>query len=105
MYTPCQQEAEAIISNEGSFKLCKKDVFRVRWDAHGNTHDPSFDEKESANFVANCIRALTEPMLASHFGSCIKCDVVFERYAKKLAAHLSKQKSSYYTMVISLRRK
>ncbi|XP_073288558.1 benzoate carboxyl methyltransferase-like [Primulina huaijiensis] len=105
VYTPFQQEAEAIIINEGSFELFKKDVFRVRWDAHGNTHGPFFDEKESANLVANCIRALSEPMLASHFGSCIKCDDVFERYARKVAAHMSKQKSSYYTMVISLRRK
>ncbi|XP_073158515.1 benzoate carboxyl methyltransferase-like [Henckelia pumila] len=108
MYTPCQREVEAIIMNEGSFELWKKDVFRVRWDAHRNsTHDPSFfDEKQSANLVANCVRAVTEPMLASHFGSCINCDVVFERYAKKLAAEhlLKQQKSSYYTMVISLRR-
>ncbi|XP_073152438.1 benzoate carboxyl methyltransferase-like [Henckelia pumila] len=107
MYTPCQREAEAIIMNEGSFELWKKDVFLLRWDAHGNTtHDPFFDEKQSAKLVANRVRALTEPMLVSHFGSnCMNCDVVFERYSKKAAEYLLKHKSSCYTMVISLRRK
>ncbi|XP_073038880.1 benzoate carboxyl methyltransferase-like [Primulina eburnea] len=106
IYTPCPQEVETIISNQGSFKLDKMDVYPVPWvpsrDVDG---DLLFEKMRGAKDVAGGIRAVVEPMLASHFGKVLNYDVVFEKYGKKLAEHLSKEKPSYFTIAISLRRK
>ncbi|GFP88563.1 benzoate carboxyl methyltransferase [Phtheirospermum japonicum] len=101
-YTPCLQEVEAIINGEGSFKLAKMDVVRVPWDA--TYDDVVFDPYKSGKRVAGTVRSFMEPMLASHFGSSI-VDAVFDMYANKMAKHLSKERSSYFTIVVSLNRK
>ncbi|KAK6143082.1 hypothetical protein DH2020_023430 [Rehmannia glutinosa] len=112
IYTPCKQEVEKVIQNEGSFNLNKMHVFRVRWDAHDDNivnddlqENPLFfDKHRSAKLVADCIRAFMEPMVACHFGGSI-VDELFRRYAEKLAEHLSIEKSSYFTILISLCRR
>ncbi|KAK6120744.1 hypothetical protein DH2020_045512 [Rehmannia glutinosa] len=99
IYTPCKQEVEAAIREEGSFTLDKLECFLVPWDAHvvknGNT---------DGELVANFIRAYTEPVIATHFGSSI-IDDLYGRYAKKLAEYLSKEEPSFFNMVISLTKK
>ncbi|KAL0339175.1 UNVERIFIED_CONTAM: Benzoate carboxyl methyltransferase, partial [Sesamum angustifolium] len=108
IYMPCEQEVKTVIQNEGSFNLEKLNVFQVSWDAQDNIVDeedsPVLDKHRSAKLATDCIRAFIEPMLAAHFGNSI-VDELFERYTKKVGEHLSKQKSSYFNIVISLRRK
>ncbi|PIN15875.1 Salicylate carboxymethyltransferase [Handroanthus impetiginosus] len=109
IYTPCQQEVETVIQNEGSFDLEKLHVFRVRWDAGYNVvddvqEDKLFNKYKSGKLVANCVRAFMEPMLASHFGGSI-IDELFVRYAEKVAENFSVEKSSFFNIVISLCRK
>nr|ANV28063.1 benzoic acid carboxymethyl transferase [Antirrhinum linkianum] len=110
IYSPCTREVEAAILSEGSFTLDRLEVFRVCWDASDYTvdddqQDPSiFDKQRSGKFVADCVRAITEPMLASHFGSTIM-DLLFGRYAKKMVEHLSVENSSYFSIVVSLSRR
>ncbi|KAK6162740.1 hypothetical protein DH2020_002581 [Rehmannia glutinosa] len=87
LYHPCLQEVEAIICSEGSFNLDKLEVFQVPWDSN--------DGYKSGKLVAGNVRAFMEPMLASHFGSSINVDDVFESYAKKMEEYLSKERSSY----------
>ncbi|KAK6162742.1 hypothetical protein DH2020_002583 [Rehmannia glutinosa] len=107
LYTPCAQEIEAIISNEGSFNLDKLEVYQVPWDANDDYNDTVFDKYKSGKLVAGNVRSFMEPMLASHFGGSINVDGLFDIYAKKMAEHLSKSKerSSYFIIVISLNRK
>ncbi|GFP88555.1 benzoate carboxyl methyltransferase [Phtheirospermum japonicum] len=104
MYTPCLQEIEAIIGDEGSFNLDKVEVVRVAWDAHKEYDDKVFDKNMSGKLVADGVRAFMEPMLTSHFCSSI-ADRVFDSYAERMAEHLSKERSSYFSPVISLTRK
>ncbi|KAL3635616.1 hypothetical protein CASFOL_020163 [Castilleja foliolosa] len=100
-YTPSLQEVEAIIGGEGSFNLDKMEVIMVPWDGHKEDDDNVFDEK----IVADCIRAIMEPMLVFHFGKSI-IDDVFDIYAKKIRKYFSKERSFYnFTPVISLYKK
>uniref|UniRef100_A0A5B7AMR4 Uncharacterized protein n=1 Tax=Davidia involucrata TaxID=16924 RepID=A0A5B7AMR4_DAVIN len=105
-YTPYKDEVKAIIQKEGSFNLDKLEVFEVNWDASDNDDDKHFvfDKYRSGKNVASCVRAVTEPMLASHFGDTI-IDNLFARYAKHAAVHLSMEKTKSFNIIISLTRK
>ncbi|KZV31438.1 S-adenosyl-L-methionine:carboxyl methyltransferase family protein [Dorcoceras hygrometricum] len=103
VYIPCQQEVESIINHEGSFKLKKIVSFAVCWDANKASDELPFDKNRSGKLVADSFRAFMEPLLVSHFGKFINCDVLFERFAEKMAEHLSKERSSYYMLSISLK--
>ncbi|XP_073271146.1 benzoate carboxyl methyltransferase-like [Primulina huaijiensis] len=115
IYTPCKQEVEALIHNEGSFNLDKFEHFLVPWDAHvehENTEDRasalgpkgSVPDYRRGKLVSDFIRAYTEPVLASHFGSSI-IDDLYVRYAKKLAEYLSTEKPLFFNVIICLSKK
>ncbi|KAG8391404.1 hypothetical protein BUALT_Bualt01G0184100 [Buddleja alternifolia] len=106
VYMPCQQEVEAIITNEGSFNLDEMETFLVPWDANGDdSEDLAFDKHRSGKFVSDCVRAFMEPMLSSHFGNSINIDGLFDRYAEKMAEHLSIERPKYFTILLSLSRR
>ncbi|KAL9175771.1 hypothetical protein ABFS82_02G133500 [Erythranthe guttata] len=109
VYAPSIQEIKTAIQSEGSFNLDKMEVVLVPLDANEdyNNYDNMVSDKNngSGKFVANYVRAFAEPMLVAHFGSSINVDVVFDVYAKKTDEHLSVERSSYFTPVISLTRK
>ncbi|EYU40286.1 hypothetical protein MIMGU_mgv1a009362mg [Erythranthe guttata] len=109
IYAPSIQEISTAIESEGSFNLDKMEVVLVPLDANedDNNYDNMVSNKNntSGKFVANYVRAFAEPMLVAHFGSSINVDVVFDVYAKKTDEHLSVERSSYFTPVISLTRK
>lgn len=54
--------------------------------------------------MAKKIRAVNEPMLIAHFGD-IFMDKLFERFAERVAEHISKEKLKFLDLVISLTRK
>ncbi|KAL0346482.1 UNVERIFIED_CONTAM: Benzoate carboxyl methyltransferase [Sesamum calycinum] len=107
IYTPSKQEVEAAILSEGSFTLYKLEDFLVPWDAHvehsnSNNHRP--DKYRSGELVSAFIRAYTEPILATHFGTSVM-DALYTRYAKKLAEYLSLETPTYFIHVVSLSKK
>ncbi|KAK6140569.1 hypothetical protein DH2020_025687 [Rehmannia glutinosa] len=102
LYTPCLQEVEAIISDDGSFNLDKMDIVHVPYDDYDEV---VFNKYKSGKTLAGNVRCFIEPMLVYHFGSSISVDSVFDIYAKKMADHLSNERPSYFTIVISLTRK
>ncbi|KAK1373615.1 Salicylate/benzoate carboxyl methyltransferase [Heracleum sosnowskyi] len=102
-YTPCIDELKTIIESESSFCLDKLETFEVKWDMHDE--DEIIKSKEnSGNFIAKTTRVVMESLLASHFGSTFM-DKIFERFAKHVTEHLSKGKSNYFSILVSLRRK
>ncbi|OMP09006.1 SAM dependent carboxyl methyltransferase [Corchorus olitorius] len=105
-YTPCKEEILEIVEKEGSFDLDKLEIFQVDWDPEVDFSDKNlvFNKYKSGQNVANCIRAVTESLLASHFGKTI-IDDLFSRYAKYVADHLSVEKTKFVNVVISLIRK
>ncbi|KAK4397146.1 Benzoate carboxyl methyltransferase [Sesamum angolense] len=107
IYTPSKQEVEAAILSEGSFTLYKLEDFLVPWDAHvehsnSNNHRP--DKYRRGELVSAFIRAYTEPILATHFGTSVMDDL-YTRYAKKLAEYLSVETPTYFIHVVSLSKK
>ncbi|KAL1803404.1 hypothetical protein ACET3Z_032051 [Daucus carota] len=103
IYTPCTSELKAIIKSEGSFSLNRLETFEVNWDMQDENEELK-PEYSSGEFVAKTTRAALEPLLASHFGN-ILMDKLFVQYAKHVSDHLSKEKTNYFNIVVSLTRK
>ncbi|OAY73103.1 Caffeine synthase 1, partial [Ananas comosus] len=81
-YQPSMEEVKMVTRDEGSFDLMEEQVFDLNWDvANGGN-------------VAGIIRAVSESMLASHFGETI-IDELFSRFAAIIAELLLKGKSKY----------
>ncbi|KAE8677201.1 hypothetical protein F3Y22_tig00111542pilonHSYRG00133 [Hibiscus syriacus] len=59
-----------------------------------------FEKGESGD----CIRAITESMLADHFGDTI-IDELFTKYAQRVGDHLSHEKIKHASVVLSTTRK
>ncbi|KAL5766426.1 hypothetical protein ACOSP7_017043 [Xanthoceras sorbifolium] len=103
-YYPCEEEVRDVVEKEGSFNLNKLEIFEVNWDP---SDDPSnkefvFNKYRSGKIFANCIRAVTEPLLlACHFGKSI-IDTLFNRYANHVAQHLAVEKTKFVNIVVSM---
>ncbi|PWA74403.1 salicylic acid carboxyl methyltransferase [Artemisia annua] len=106
-YTPCEDEVRNVIESEGSFSLDSLKIFKVNWDPHDTDYTSKNDNEPNHNHgenTAKLVRAVTEPLLTSHFGSSI-IDRVFTKYAKHVAEHLAKKKTRHINIVISLTKK
>jgi len=91
-YQPSMEEVKMVTRDEGSFDLMEEQVFDLNWDvANGGN-------------VAGIIRAVSESMLASHFGETI-IDELFSRFAAIVAELLLKGKSKYVIFITSFRRR
>ncbi|GMI84178.1 hypothetical protein like AT3G11480 [Hibiscus trionum] len=100
-YYPCEEELREIIEEEGSFTLDRTENFEVNWDFEDNDCNENFvfEKGRSGQNVANLIRAITEPMLASYFGKII-IDDLFLRYAQHVGEHLSHEKTKFFNIVL-----
>ncbi|GKB58398.1 benzoate carboxyl methyltransferase [Tanacetum coccineum] len=100
-YFPCEDEVVKIIKNEGSFSLDKLDVFEVNWDPmdtdYENTKDSNEPGHNHGKNTANLIRAVSESLLISHFGSSI-LEMLFKKYEKHVTSHLAKTKTRFYNV-------
>ncbi|XP_074381328.1 benzoate carboxyl methyltransferase-like [Apium graveolens] len=103
IYTSCTDELKAIIESENSFTIDRLETFEVNCDTRDENEKIKSDES-SGRFIANTIRAVMEPMLASHFGNTFM-DKLFERYAMHVTEHLSREEPKYFNIVISLTKK
>ncbi|KAK8504738.1 hypothetical protein V6N12_046987 [Hibiscus sabdariffa] len=101
LYYPCKEEVKETIEMEGSFVLNEIDSFEVNWDFEDNDCNKYviFEKSRSGQNVANCIRAIMEPMLASHFGETI-IDDLFTRYAQHVGEHLLHEKTKYVNIIL-----
>ncbi|KAJ0489460.1 putative methyltransferase [Helianthus annuus] len=90
-YTPYEGEVRDVIQKEGSFSLHSVNGFALSWPTPGiNT--------------AKFIRAISEPLIATHFGSSIM-DVLFKKYQEHVVDHLATKKGMNYNLIISLIKK
>ncbi|XP_058100073.1 probable jasmonic acid carboxyl methyltransferase 2 [Magnolia sinica] len=102
-YTPSIQELIAVIETEGSFHLDRSEIIEINWDPT-NDDDNMLDKFTSGWNVAKIMRAVSESMLASHFGEAIMDDL-YKRYGEKVAEHLSMEKTKHINLIISLSKK
>ena len=113
VYLPSAEEVKCIVEEEGSFEILYLETFKAHYDA-GFSIDDDYpvrshvqvysDEHIKAEYVASSVRAVYEPILASHFGEAIIPDI-FHRFAKHAAKVLPLGKGFYNNLIISLAKK
>ncbi|KAF5177859.1 Salicylate carboxymethyltransferase, partial [Thalictrum thalictroides] len=105
-YNPNGIELRNIIERDGSFHLDSLESFELNWDV---MDDPKNDDFIFCNItsgqnVAKSIRAVTEFILASHFGEEIIEDL-FHRYAEHVSEQLVTDKIRYINLVMCMTKK
>ncbi|KAI9081277.1 hypothetical protein K1719_036777 [Acacia pycnantha] len=111
-YTPSPSEVEREVVKQGSFSINRVEVSAVNWNAYDdagwNTKNSEFSESEVASDggynVAKCMRAVAEPLLISHFGESV-IEEVFRRYQEILTDRMSKEKTEFINVTLSVTRK
>ncbi|CAO1941970.1 unnamed protein product [Urochloa humidicola] len=103
-YAPSVDEVKDVIKQSEAFDINHIQLFESNWDPHDDLDDGDLvlDSVQSGVNVAQCIRAVIEPLIAHHFGEHI-LDDLFEIYARNVAAHLQKVKTKYPVIVLSLK--
>ncbi|KAJ7944245.1 Salicylate O-methyltransferase [Quillaja saponaria] len=104
MYTPSPSEVKLEVIKEGSFTINHLQTSEVSWNAYDNELSLSEAFSDGGYNVASCIRAVAEPLLVSHFNEGI-IDEVFRRYQEIVADRMSKEKTEYINVTVSLTKK
>ena len=102
-YTPSPAEVKCEVEKEGSFTINRLEVSGVNWNAyHGELICPPTDAHKDGGYnVAKLMRAVAEPLLVSHFGDGV-IDEVFSRYQKIVADRMSREKTEFVNVTVSL---
>ncbi|XP_026396586.1 salicylate carboxymethyltransferase-like [Papaver somniferum] len=102
IYYPSLEEVKSVIHSEGSFSVNQLETFQVNWDGSDSSEDgrSGTDKSRSSYLIANSIRAVSEPLLASHFGEEI-INELFSRFGEIVANYAAKEKTEYTNLVIS----
>ncbi|CAH8260112.1 unnamed protein product [Arabidopsis lyrata] len=99
-YDPNVQELKQVIRNEGSFEINELETHGFDL-GHSNYEE---DDYEAGHDEANCIRAVSEPMLVAHFGEDI-IDTLFDKYAHHVTQHANCRNKTTLSLVVSLTKK
>ncbi|KAI7739401.1 hypothetical protein M8C21_010744, partial [Ambrosia artemisiifolia] len=103
-YTPSHKEVRNVVNKEGSFVIDCVEVTEVNWDACTN-QDPNLSEEDIQGVnIGNCMRAVAEPLLLSHFGESIM-EEVFARYAYLIKNRMSNKDNKLVNVTVSMTRK
>ena len=100
-YAPCIEELNLEIQKEGSFMVDSHEAYEIDWDGGVELRSDSLRMLSSGERVARTIRAVVESMMESHFGSHIM-DELFRRFSELVEDHLSKSRTKYINLVLSL---
>lgn len=105
MYTPSLEEVKSLVEKDGCFTIDCLEAFQVHWTGNNESDDDNISNTKNGEYnVARCVRAVTEPTLVSHFGEGI-FDKVFPRFTNKIADSMSKEKTEYTNLIVSLVKK
>ncbi|KAL6861733.1 hypothetical protein ACP4OV_017433 [Aristida adscensionis] len=103
IYGPSIEEVTTVVSQSSLFEISHIRLFNLNWDPYDDsTSDLVGNIVQSGVNVARCLRAVAEPLLASHFGECI-LDELFKRYACNVSKHLEREKTKFSVIVVSLK--
>ncbi|XP_050244751.1 probable jasmonic acid carboxyl methyltransferase 1 isoform X2 [Quercus robur] len=105
-YNPFIEEVKTVVEKEGSFVIDRLETFEVNLDGNDNEENKNyvFDKFTCGQTVSRSYRAISESLLADHFGEAI-IDDLFERYAEHIGEHLSMEKIKNFNILISMERK
>jgi hypothetical protein len=100
-YTPSPSEVKFEVLKGGHFSIDRLEVSAVKWNDYDNEFSPSDAFSDDGYSVAKCMRAVAEPLLVSHFGDAI-IEEVFRRYREIIADRISKEKTQFINVTISV---
>ncbi|XP_039067114.1 salicylate carboxymethyltransferase-like [Hibiscus syriacus] len=105
-YAASVKEVKNVIEAEGSFKLQKLESFSIDRDDYIKKadNDHVVDKTARSAIIARDIRAVGEPILASHFGQDIMDDL-FCRFEDGVLDYMEAHKCQYINIVMSLTKK
>lgn len=102
MYSPSVGEVVAIVEQSGSFGMNHVKLFELNWDPYDDSENNIVHNSTTSGAnVANCLRAVMEPLVASHFGETI-LDTLFNDYGHRVAKHLENEKTKHAVIVLSM---
>ncbi|KAL9457285.1 hypothetical protein AB3S75_006350 [Citrus x aurantiifolia] len=106
IYYPCVEEVRQVIEREGSFNIHQLETSHISWSVGYENDNKGFEFNKHARAknVANNIRAVSESLLANHFGSAIMDDL-FHRFTIKISAHLEMGLGAHTVLFIYLIKK
>ena len=106
IYYPCVEEVRQVIEREGSFNIHQLETSHISWSVgyENDNKGLEFNKHARAKNVANNIRAVSESLLANHFGSAIMDDL-FHRFTIKISAHLEMGLGAHTVLFIYLIKK
>ncbi|KAK3418770.1 salicylate carboxymethyltransferase [Eucalyptus grandis] len=102
-YTPSPKEVREEVQKQESFSIDCLEVSEVNWSVVNTNFDPNVVLEDRGYDMARCMRAVAEPLLVDHFGEEI-IDEVFKRYKAQLANGMSKEKTAFVNIVISVKK-
>ncbi|KAF8033367.1 hypothetical protein BT93_D2085 [Corymbia citriodora subsp. variegata] len=97
-YLATPEEVRHVIQEEGSFHITRFETFNVSWDAEMGDGDL----RARGKYVAASMRAITEPILAVHFGEEVMDDL-FERFARKVSQYVELHDGEYFNILVSVK--
>ncbi|KAK7360055.1 hypothetical protein VNO77_02027 [Canavalia gladiata] len=103
-YTPSPSEVKLEVDKEGSFAMNRLEVSEVNWKTHDFEHERSESLNDDGYSITQCMRAVAEPLLVSHFGEAI-IEEVFSHYQQILTDRMSKEKTKFINVTVLLTRK
>ncbi|XVF45321.1 hypothetical protein PTKIN_Ptkin02bG0196400 [Pterospermum kingtungense] len=103
-YTATTEEVKSVIEAEGSFNLQKLEAFNMDWDDYIKKANSNLDKTARAAILAKDIRAVGEPILASHFGDHIMDDL-FRRFKEDVLDYMEAHKCQHINIIMSLTKK
>ncbi|CAN6170415.1 unnamed protein product [Urochloa humidicola] len=104
VYSPSVGEVVAVVEQSALFNMNHVKLFETNWDPYDDSEsDVVHDSIRSGVNVSKCIRAVMEPLIASHFGETI-LDRLFKEYARRVAKHLEKEKTKHVVIVLSMKK-
>ncbi|GLT80047.1 hypothetical protein SLA2020_515100 [Shorea laevis] len=103
LYSPSPTEVKSEILKEGSFDIDALEVNKVILNGQPDPNELSLHNllNDGGYTAAKCIRAVTEPWLAGHFGEAI-IDQVFEHYREIVGDRMSKEQREIVNITLSL---
>nr|AFH89623.1 jasmonic acid carboxyl methyltransferase [Cymbidium ensifolium] len=105
-YAPSVEEVKKVVLSQGCFTINVLEAFAASWNALQNDESGNGEENREykaghAGRMANCVRAVAESMLVSHFEEHIM-EEVFNRYQNLLEDYYLKNKPQVTNVVVSL---
>ncbi|KAG5588437.1 hypothetical protein H5410_048871 [Solanum commersonii] len=94
-YTPSPGEVKYIVEKEGSFTINRLETTRVHWNNASN------ESNNGGYKMTRCMRAVAEPLLISQFGPKLM-DLVFQKYEEIISDCMSKEKTEFVSVTVSL---